>query len=64
MKPEYDSRIDNNTWTLVDEPEDQQVLPGKWVYKVKYGANVRPNRQAQSKIRSKGVCSNRRPRLS
>ena len=39
MKAEYDSLIDNNTWTLVDEPEDQQVLPGKWVYKVKYGAN-------------------------
>ncbi|CAB4001163.1 Hypothetical predicted protein [Paramuricea clavata] len=39
MQAEYESLMDNNTWTLVDEPEDQQVLPGKWVYKVKYGAN-------------------------
>ena len=38
-KQEYDSLIDSNTWTLVDEPEDKKGLPGKWVYKVKYGAN-------------------------
>ena len=39
MQAEYDSLMDNNTWTLVNEPEDQQVLLGKWVYKVKYGAD-------------------------
>ena len=39
MQAEYDSLLDNNTWTFVDEPEDQQVLSGKWVYKVKYGAS-------------------------
>ena len=39
MQAEYDSLMNNNTWTLVDEPEDQKVLPGKWVYKVRYGAN-------------------------
>ena len=39
MQTEYHSLMDNNTWTLVNEPEDQQVLPGKWVYKVKYGAD-------------------------
>ena len=39
MQAEYESLMDNNTWTLVDEPEDQHVLPGKWVYKVKYRAN-------------------------
>ena len=39
MQTEYNSLMDNNTWTLVNEPEDQQVLPGKWVYKVKYGAD-------------------------
>ena len=39
MQTEYNSLMDNNTWTLVKEPEDQQVLPGKWVYKVKYGAD-------------------------
>ena len=25
MQAEYDSLINSNTWTLVDEPEDQQV---------------------------------------
>ena len=39
MQTEYNSLMDNNTWTLVNELEDQQVLPGKWVYKVKYGAD-------------------------
>ena len=39
MQAECNSLIDNNTWTLVDEPEDKQVLPGKCAYKVKYGAN-------------------------
>ena len=39
MQAEYDSLINNSTWTLVDEPEDQHVLPEKWVYKVKYPAN-------------------------
>ena len=39
MQAEYDSLMNNNSCTLVDEPEDEQVLPGKWVYKVKYGAN-------------------------
>ena len=29
MQAEYDSLMNNNTWTLVDEQEDQQVLPGK-----------------------------------
>ena len=39
MQAECNSLIDNNTWTLADEPEDKQVLPGKCAYKVKYGAN-------------------------
>ncbi len=29
MQAEYDSLMDNDTWTLVEKPEDQQVLPGK-----------------------------------
>ena len=29
MQAEYDSLMNNNTWALVDKPEDQQVLPGK-----------------------------------
>ena len=41
MQAEYDSLLDNNTWILVNEPEDQQVLPGNLLplFKVKYGAN-------------------------
>ena len=57
MQTGYNSLMDNNTWTLVNEPEDQQVLPGKWVYKVKYGADG----QVDKLIRSKGLCSGRRP---
>ena len=36
MTAEYDSLINNKTWTLVNEPENKQVLPGKWVHRVKY----------------------------
>ena len=39
MRAKYDSLMDNNTWTFVDEPEDQQVLPGNWVCKIKCGEN-------------------------
>ncbi len=39
MQAEYDLLMDNDTWTLVDESEDQQVLQGNWVYKVKCGAS-------------------------
>jgi hypothetical protein len=33
MQAEFESLEDNNTWTLVREPKDRKVLPGKWVYK-------------------------------
>ena len=39
MQAEVESLENNNTWTLVDKPKDKNVLPGKWVYKVKYGAD-------------------------
>ena len=39
MQAEVESLENNNTWTLVDRPKDKNVLPGKWVYKVKYGAD-------------------------
>ena len=39
MQAEFESLEDNNTWRLVREPKDRKVLPGKWVYKVKYGAD-------------------------
>ena len=37
MKDENQSLLDNKTWTLVDRPTDQLVLPGKWVYRHKRG---------------------------
>jgi transposase InsO family protein len=37
MKEEFTSLQDNKTWTLVDRPSNQRVLPGKWVYKHKRG---------------------------
>ncbi|CAB4032319.1 Hypothetical predicted protein [Paramuricea clavata] len=39
MQAEFESLENNNTWTLVQEQKDRKVLPGKWVYKVKYGAD-------------------------
>ena len=35
MQDERQSLIDTNTWTLVELPKDKNVIPGKWVYKVK-----------------------------
>lgn len=35
MRTEYDSLMQNNTWTLVSRPKNQTVLPNKWVFKVK-----------------------------
>jgi hypothetical protein len=36
MNREYNSLIENNTWTLVPLPRDRTVVQNKWVYKVKY----------------------------
>ena len=33
------SPSDNDTWTLVERPKDKNVIPGKWVYKVKTKAD-------------------------
>lgn len=35
MNDEYHSLIQNETWTLVDEPNNQKVIDNKWVFKVK-----------------------------
>lgn len=35
MSDEYKSLIDNNTWILVDKPNNQQLIDNKWVFKVK-----------------------------
>ena len=37
MQAEVESLQNNDTWTFVDRPKDKNVLPGKWVYRVKYG---------------------------
>lgn len=35
MKEEYNSLLVNNTWTLVDVPNNKKIIPCKWVYKTK-----------------------------
>ena len=37
MKDEVKALQDNETWNLVRPPTDRDVIPGKWVYKVKLG---------------------------
>ena len=37
MKDEVKALQDNETWNLVRPPTDRNVIPGKWVYKVKLG---------------------------
>lgn len=39
MKAEVEALENNNTWTLFDETNNKNALPGKWVYRVKYGAD-------------------------
>lgn len=39
MEKEYKALIDNNTWSLVPEPKDKQIIDTKWVYKIKLTAN-------------------------
>lgn len=41
---EYESLKKNNTWTLVDKPEDRKLLDTKWVFKKKYGTDGNINR--------------------
>ena len=37
MKDEVKALVDNETWNLVRPPTDKDVIPGKWLYKVKLG---------------------------
>ena len=37
MKDEVKALQDNETWNLVRPPTERDVIPGKWVYKVKLG---------------------------
>ena len=36
MDDEYNSLVNNDTWQLVEAPENQKVIDNRWVYKVKY----------------------------
>lgn len=38
-KDEFNSLIQNNTWTLVEKPINASVIDNKWVYKIKYKSN-------------------------
>ena len=35
MQEEYDSLMNNKTWTLVDLPKGRKIVKNKWVYKLK-----------------------------
>ena len=35
MDREYNSQMQNNTWTLVPRPSDSNIVEGRWVYDVK-----------------------------
>ena len=39
MVDEYDSLMENGTWTLVDPPPGRRILRGRWIYKIKRGPN-------------------------
>ena len=36
---EYQSLLENETWDLVDLPENRKAIGCKWVFKVKYDEN-------------------------
>ena len=44
MNDEVKALQDNETWDLVRPPTDRDVLPGKWVYKVKLGTSGQVNK--------------------
>ena len=39
MKEEYDSLMQNKTWTLTHLPKGRKALKSKWVYKLKRNSN-------------------------
>ena len=53
MKDEVKALQDNETWNLVRQPTDRDVIPGKWVYKVK----LRPSGQVD-KYKARYVAKN------
>ena len=39
MQEEIDVIEKNNTWELVEKPNNKEVIRVKWIYRVKYHAN-------------------------
>ena len=52
MQEEYDSQIDNKTWTLVDRPKGRKIIRSRWVYKVKDDGEG--NKRFKSRLVAKG----------
>ena len=38
-KKEIESLKKNETWELIDPPEDQDIIKNKWVFKIKHDKN-------------------------
>ena len=44
MRREHEGLVENKTWTLVPKPEGREIIPCRWLYKVK------PETRAEDKI--------------
>ena len=59
MSEEYNSLIENNTWTLTDLPENAKLLTNRWVFKIKLKPDFEIDRfKARLVVRG---CSQRKP---
>ena len=54
MKDDVKALQDNETWNLVRPPTDRDVMPGKWVYKVKLGPSGQVDKHKARSV-AKGV---------
>lgn len=45
MKEEITSLLKNNTWILLNKPENKKVISNRWAYRVKYQENDTIDRQ-------------------
>lgn len=55
MKEEIAMIEKNETWKLVDKPENKQVIGVKWVYRVKFNADGSINKH-KARLVAKGYC--------
>jgi hypothetical protein len=39
IQKEYDSFVDNNTWSLVPLPKGRKPISCKWMFKIKHGVD-------------------------